>query len=279
MSTDSNSAGRPKFGRWELAHNPLLEASGVVYSDLGASQRSGAGFYITGSLYFNEGSLQFENGRCRFYVKEATLCAKCADAATFEPPTIAFRQEQRDKRTLHIDSLIETSKENSADAEAHGNVAFKVPWGLSAALGAGARAHIAKAEHASATAKESHTIIQSLVWANIRSRDDISWRIQADPANAVLHAGLTSPVLVGTRLLDSADGSLAYVCTSDGQGECSLTLEVRHVHIVITDFESDGKQIRDLGGELLRGRDKKAIVSRLALQKALEGAIPVGKLP
>lgn len=276
--SDSNSS-KPKFGRWTFENNALLEASGLVFSDIGASQASDAGFYVTGSLYFNEGSLQFENGRCRFYVKEATLAARCHDAS-FEPPTIAFQQKQRDSRTIEMEAMIETSREGSASANASGEINFRVPWGIAAGLGAGARAELSSKRSTAEKGVETTTIVQSLVWANIRSTEDISWRIQADPTNSVIPSGFPTPVLVGTRLLDSADGSLAYVRTSGAAGECSLSLEVRHVHIVITDFEGDGVfALRDLAGEIVRGRDKKAVVGRMALQKALEGSISLGTMP
>lgn len=272
-------SSQPSVGKWELEANPLLEAAEVVFSELSASQASEEGFYLTGGLYFNEGSLQFENGRCSFYVKDVTLSAKCI-SSQFEPQTIAFRQTQRDSRSVEVSTTTDLQKKKETAANANASLAFQLPTGLAAGLGGGARADIQMTESSAQTGLEKQTIRQPLVWAIIRNRGDISWRIQADPSNVVFGGSLSTPVLSGARLMDSGEGVMGYIKLNSAGGGCDISLGVKHVNIVFTELEIDNfKPLKDLGGEILRGRDKRAIVGRLCLQKALEGSIRLGRLP
>jgi hypothetical protein len=250
----------------------LLEQAHLVFSELGASQQTDNGFYLTGTLHFNEGEIQFENGYCRFYLSTAHLKAE-GQGCVFDIDTIAFRHTQADTWTFEISTETTKSTATQKIAAISGQAKISLTSGIGASGHAKGESKTDRMTSDKMVAKADHSKIIAFVDTNIHSDDLVMWRIAANTNDTIERGGETYQVVRGSRLGEAANG-LGYVKFNRRDGTLALSLLVRHTDIVWTEFEmSDSHPLRDVAGRLLNGRDKKAVIGRLALQKAIAGSL------
>ncbi len=269
----------------KVLNSKALKSAGVVLSNFSAAQASEVGFFLVGTIQFNPAVLEFDEGRAEFALNKARVIA-LGRGCVFEYESIAYVARISEERTFVAETKKTKQKDSSGSAEAQAEAGIGLTKGVSASAGAkgSLKAKFANTDVTKLKADSART--ESLIEAFPRAKkgqeiDNVEWIIRPDELTPLQIGDEHLHVLHGERMRRANENAgLAYVKFAKPQGRINLSLEVRAADIHWTDISfTEGTPLHKLGKRLVHGRSKRDIVGKLALGKALEGAIQLEKLP
>lgn len=267
-----------------LDTSALVEAD-LVFSNFSAAQPTERGFILLGTVHFNPGKVEFDNGQAQFALSRAIISAIGHNAAC-DYESIAYIARSSDAHA--IDAQLTTSQSNDkADAvsvEGSGTISVtSVPRGSVAGTAYTSMTKMGSGEQIVTVHAEG---TKSLIAAYPRRKignlaGQVDWIIDPDPLLPFTSSNGTHSVVLGERMASAGErAGLAAVEITEAGGYLELRLEVRAGWIVWTEIEfNEGSPLHQHGKRLIDGRGKRDIVGRIALGKALEGSVLLQRLP
>lgn len=273
-----------KTERTEIGAEALIEAE-VAFSTFSAAQANAAGFILVGTVHFNPGRITLDEGRAEFVLRLARICAEGRGCAC-EYESIAYIARSAESQTAKAQTTetVNARKEREAQAEAHAGAGLG--QGLSAGATAQGKLRHAFDEQAVQVLSGEAEGTKSLIVAYPTLRRDgragkVEWKIQPDPLIPYEDSGGSYRAVIGERMRAANDGAgLAVVRMTEPGGRLEMRLEVRAADIRWTEVEfAETSPLHHHGKRLVGGKEKRDIVGRLALAKALEGTVTLQRLP
>ncbi|GAB4394977.1 MAG: hypothetical protein Tsb0032_25100 [Kiloniellaceae bacterium] len=262
----------------------VLSDAGIVFADFSAAQSTAEGFFLVGTVHFNEAQVDFDEGYCRFLLRSARVQAIATDSI-FDYSSIAYVHTPKEEADSDVTVLRDSTKKRSKSASAMGcaTLSLKSGFGLGGELGGKLTGdyEVSTARTEGVKSTERRMYVRADVFAHGNDPDQIVWTISPDPANPLHQDDKTYDVVHGRRLNKANEGAgLAYVRMTSEGGGIDLSLYIRASEIVWTSFEFPGtSKLHKFKKRLINGRTKQEVIGRIALAKAFEGSIPLKRLP
>ncbi len=273
-----------KTGCGEISREALAETD-VVFPDFSAAQRTAEGFILVGTVHFNPGAIDFDEGRAEFALTRGRISAHGLGCVC-EPESIAYviRSDESQNLKVKVTKTRDSEKGGEAQVEAQAEVGL---WkGFSAGGKTDGKLRHAFGKHEVRELTEETEGKRSLITAFLKKRmngkvGQIDWLIEPDPLILFETSSDNVPVVIGERMRSaSEDAGLARVLMIEPDGCIEMRLEVRAGDFHWTEIEfNELSPIHQHGKRLVDGREKRDIVGRLALGKILAGTVMLQRLP
>lgn len=262
-----------------------LSETEVVFSNFSTAQANPGGFILVGTVHFNPGEINLDEGRAEFVLRRASISVH-GHGCVCEYDSIAYVARSTDMHLMRAQITKTIDSEDGGEAQAEGHAAASLVQGMS--LGGkvkGVLRHAFGQQELQVLTEEAEGK-KSLITAIPKKRmeggvERVDWRITPDPLIPFETSSGTYAALIGERMRSANDGAgLAVVRLNEPEGYIEIRLEVRAADIQWTEIEfAETSPLHQHGKRLKDGKGKRDIVGRLALGKALEGSVVLQKLP
>jgi hypothetical protein len=262
-----------------------LKQAGVVHANFSAAQPTAKTFTLVGSIQFNPGNIEFEEGTGSFALRTGRVMA-VGTGCHFDYDTIAYRAAGSETATTQVALEKTATRIRSKQASAEGRAGASLTGGLE--LGAKAQGRLSGEFETAFTRTETsdRPTIRQLTEAFPRSTrseqvDEIEWVINYDEEKPLRDGDRMFDAVHGERLRKANEGAgLAFVQLSEPEGSVEIQLKVRRGDILWTDVTFDERSpLHRYGARLVNGTTKKDVIGRMALAESLTGRLSLTTLP
>ncbi|WP_131822059.1 hypothetical protein [Salipiger thiooxidans] len=269
----------------EPIDSKALAETEVVFSNFSAAQVNAEGFILVGTIHFNPGEITFDEGRAEFALRQARITALGRGCACdYESIAYIARSTDEVKQKAQVTKTVDNKK--GGEAQAEGQAAVSLTKGI--AIGASMQGRLRRAfdeQELHVVGSESEGA-RALITAIPKKRSEgravqVDWIVRPDPLIPFETPLGTFSVLIGERMRAANQGAgLAVVQMTEPGGYLEMRLDIRVADIEWTAVEfSETSKLHQFGKRIVDGKAKRDIVGRLALGKAIEGSMQLGRLP